>query len=1136
MASTSGSKRPSRPTFPPPPAPVRPKRKRVVDTYPDIPLKPSLKAKGRRISVQDYQQLTPDEINELPSAAKNLFLSDDSSQHLSLVGDFANSSVPRESQVKSLWNFCARRFPNSFSLMLAHLFNSSNLPSATRTHIVDLLHLTLTRFHGQDAPRFNQRVLASLKPLLLDVIQNLDELLPELPNLSQVAAAIFVVERWEELLDYVCDALHTEFESTQGKALRVLSRLPETRKECLGAYKFWWHNYESFVPIFLKLFDSADLNIGALTLDASVKLVRLLHQWKFDDEFDKLLQIMIRFLRDCHRDAQTHIVEQRMMDLVELAKGCTDHFLKRLNVVLGCLFQIVETVDDNTSIKCQAIEIIKILEERDLSNFSKYHLDLSNESKRSILENCVRFMCRIADVPACYDLDAEHTGISGDHKLGVFLLVRLCLHSQQDILLPFVREMIPQYLNSEDWQKRHAGVTAFTAIGCVHETIMIEQAERVINISLADPHRRVLFAAIDLIICLVKDFGKDQLKHLTKFVPRLVTIIRSSSIYPSIQLRATTAIHLLIANGADEEAVKSFLKDLMPVLLDLLENEDRECGKIAMEILKSLAVSFPALFRGYYQKAVVSLKAFTSQSLLHLSFIFLGPLMHQSLSLLKDVQPEALSQLCKLRQRVVGQFLGKTMPDLLQTLENAEPFTEELLLKKSVLACDLLTKFADRFPRKFEPWASSVCHLLTSLIACTHPEAKIAAVRALPSLLRLCKHRKEARKFFLFAAIRDLVNELQKGILRKSVGIEMLKSLNACVQICGTKVLRAELVKQIADHIKQILFQSSVFANMNKKTQEEESSLWFRPVAESYKEELEEQIIQAASCLVTIITTLKSEFLPYVYELLPAIETLWGCECPDNVKAVAISIFNLLLSDYPQKWERYCDTYPMIVMDLCYSQSPQLQREAARGVGLCATHSKLMPNFDAPVFLDGLNFVIDSGRQSEERAKAYDAAISAFGKIVEFRRHIIHTPQMLPLRLKSLPLWNAFKEARSANAQLGLPFERYGWNLLGHNDKNLSKAIQICKKILSKRNNLATGATIGLIKSWLSKVEAIIATEGEYVNEKRRKIVDILFINYVIVYRGRISLPDQTTNDDRIKTVDGQDPIGGTHGKHPKKF
>ncbi|KAI9095284.1 hypothetical protein K1719_026318 [Acacia pycnantha] len=536
---------------------------------------------------------------------------------------------------------------------------------------------------------------------------------------------------------------------------------------------------------------------------------------------------------------------------------------------------------------------------------------------------------------------------------------------------------------------------------------MIEQAEGVVDISLADPHRRVLCAAIDLITCLVKDFDEDQVKYVTKFVPRLVTIIRSSSIYPSIQLRATMAVHLLIPNCADEEAVKSFLKDLMPVLLDLIEKGEREFLKEAKKTLKSLAVSFPVIFRGYFQKSVDSLKAFTSQSLPEekfmddLSFIFMGPLIHEYFSLLlEDIQPEALSQLCKLPQQVAGQLLSKIMPDLLLILENAEPITKEFKPEKAVLACDLLTKFADHFPKNFEPWASS---------------------------------------------------------------------------ICGTKVFHAELVKQIVDHIKQILFLSSTFANMKKRTQEKASSSLSRLVAETHKqelEELEEQIIQAGTCLMTMINTLKIEFLPHVFYLLPAIEALWGSHCPDNVKAVAISILNLLLSHNPQTRERYGDTYPMIVMDLCYSQSPQLQREAARGIGLCAIDTKLMPNFDASGSMDSLNFVIDSGRHSQERVMTYDVAILAFGNILKYRRHTIHNPQILPLRLKSLPLRDDFKEVEYGNAQLNLPLERYDGDALGHNDDNLSKAIQISKKILSKRDNLAASAPIGLIKGWLSKIEA----------------------------------------------------------------
>ena len=44
------------------------------------------------------------------------------------------------------------------------------------------------------------------------------------------------------------------------------------------------------------------------------------------------------------------------------------------------------------------------------------------------------------------------------------------------------------------------------------------------------------------------------------------------------------AIHLLIANCADEEAVKSFLTYLLLVLLDLLEKEDREFWEKAMKL------------------------------------------------------------------------------------------------------------------------------------------------------------------------------------------------------------------------------------------------------------------------------------------------------------------------------------------------------------------------------------------------------------------------------------------------------------------------------------------------------------------------------------------------------------------------
>ncbi|XP_028764277.1 ran-binding protein 6-like [Neltuma alba] len=1021
MASaTSGSKRSSRPASPPPPPRRREKRERVnvrkvekerffnkkyqrrygkgIHIVPaKIRPESSKEAKRRRriiISVQDYQELTRAEINELQFAAVDLFDSNNHSRYLSLVCDFANASVSQEnpqSQFKALWHFCAHRFPNDLSLMLARLLNSS-LPSGIRIHTLDLLHLTLNQIHGQDRSSIDERVLVHLKPLLLNVIQH-RETIPNMLNLSEIAARIFEIERWNELLDYLYPR-------------PFIPTWKRSKKWPSGCYR-------------------------ALTFDASVKLVRLLHRWKFYDGIDHLLATMIRFLQAFHKDGQIDIVEPRMMDLAELARYYTDYFLKRLDVVLDCMFQVAATADDNAFLKCQAIQIIKIIDEKDMVQASQFLHKLSNEAKRSIIENCVRLMFCIADVPAWYDIDtpsSEYTGISGSYQLGKFLLFRVSLDAQEDVLVSFGIEMIPQYLTSADWQTRHAGLIAFSAIGgaCGPE-VLCDHAERVLEISLTDRHPRVLWAAIEAIICLITDSDQEHVQYLNKFLPGLVTIIRSSSIYPRVQLHAAIVIRRLITNCGAEE-VKSFLEDLVPELLNLLKRGEKFWEEAA-ETLKLLAVSFPVLLTVY-----------------RIAKNWMDTDNRVKIHILK-----ALSQLCKLPQLVADQFLNKIMPVLIQTLENTNPYIMTLTIdkqnstcpKQRLLACDLLSKFAARFQEQFAPWAARVSPLLTCLFSSTDPDAKITSVRALPSILLSCEHRKQSQRLLFNFTVRALVEALHEEIDR-AMRIGMLKSLNACIAISGT-VFHEDLIKKIADRIYQVLSQKS-FANVETETGEEASSR----IDASDKREPEEEIIQGENCMVTMIYTLKSAFLTHADKLLPAVEALWGRDndYPDRVKAVAITIFNLILKDYPDRLQRYRDTYALVVMDACYSESPQLQREAARGIGLCATHRGLIPNFDGPVAIDSLYHLIERGAESG-RALTYDAAVSALGKVCEFRREAINGPRVVPIWLNFLPLRIDFEEAKYAHRQLCQMLERADQDLLGLNNENLNQAVQILKEVVT---------------------------------------------------------------------------------------
>ncbi|XP_054823888.1 uncharacterized protein LOC129321926 isoform X2 [Prosopis cineraria] len=143
----------------------------------------------------------------------------------------------------------------------------------------------------------------------------------------------------------------------------------------------------------------------------------------------------------------------------------------------------------------------------------------------------------------------------------------------------------------------------------------------------------------------------------------------------------------------------------------------------------------------------------------------------------------------------------------------------------------------------------------------------MASVKALPSVLLSCEHRKESQRALINFTVRALVKALEEEIER-SKGIVMIKSLNACIAISGS-VFSEEAIKQIADHIYQVLSQES-FADLQNEAGGGASA----PDARD-KLEQEEELVQGANCFVTMINTLKSAFLTHVDELLPAVEALW---------------------------------------------------------------------------------------------------------------------------------------------------------------------------------------------------------------------------------------------------------------------
>ena len=63
-----------------------------------------------------------------------------------------------------------------------------------------------------------------------------------------------------------------------------------------------------------------------------------------------------------------------------------------------------------------------------------------------------------------------------------------------------------------------------------------ELAEPMLNKSLSDPHHRVLCSALEVILRLIKGSAIKDVSFLKKFLPRIVTVFTSTSIYPRLQV------------------------------------------------------------------------------------------------------------------------------------------------------------------------------------------------------------------------------------------------------------------------------------------------------------------------------------------------------------------------------------------------------------------------------------------------------------------------------------------------------------------------------------------------------------------------------------------------------------------------
>ncbi|XP_019418044.1 PREDICTED: uncharacterized protein LOC109328875 isoform X2 [Lupinus angustifolius] len=238
----------------------------------------------------------------------------------------------------------------------------------------------------------------------------------------------------------------------------------------------------------------------------------------------------------------------------------------------------------------------------------------------------------------------------------------------------------------------------------------------------------------------------------------------------------------------------------------------------------------------------------------------------------------------------------------------------------------------------------------------------------------------------------------------------------------------------------------------------------------------DEKTIQSIMVLISAtIMTFKDRLSPYADELFSAVAKLWGHDIPDRVKAIAVSLFNIIVPHFPDKWQMYLDIYSY---ELLKSRGGSLhaQWESARGIGICAKfggHSfKTIVNVAMLKLYSLIEYGLSiKGEKSENGANIFDMAVSAIGKICEFHRESIDGPEVIRGWLNCLPLTNDPIEARIVHEQLSEMLRRKDADVLGPKKENLPKIISILRALLIRREvrELATKKTFSELVKFLDK-------------------------------------------------------------------
>jgi len=417
-------------------------------------------------------------------------------------------------------------------------------------------------------------------------------------TISELAADLLPKNLWPELLPALNQLVAAGNPAHMQAALNILANLASFSSDCLRPHLGGLH------PLLGGCLQHRDIDVQVAALLCVANLIQSLNEASEREAFQPMVPAMLSALGRCLQGGEENSAQEVLEALIEVAENHPKFLRRHLAEVVSAMLQIATAAQLEASTRVLASEfLVTLCEARDkapgmvrkLPNF------VSN-----LFEALMGFLLDIEDEPQWHEADTDQYEEEGNGELfddGQEALDRMAISLGGKALVPAAANILPIWLNDQDWRKRHASLICLAQIaeGCAK--VMSTSMDSLVGMclrGLQDPHPKVRWAACQALGQMCTDLGPDlQEAHGTQILPVLLGAMDDFS-NPRVQAHASAAV-VNFSEGCDTELMAPFLDALIGKLLVLLQQGKRLVQEGALTAMASVADCSQEEFKKYYE-------------------------------------------------------------------------------------------------------------------------------------------------------------------------------------------------------------------------------------------------------------------------------------------------------------------------------------------------------------------------------------------------------------------------------------------------------------------------------------------------------------------------------------------------------